>query len=389
MRLELEVRRFRCQNKACAAVTQMPNGVAPSAQRTVRLVTSLREVGLALGGKAGAKLSKRLGMAASPSTVRRLVRQYGLPELPTPRVLGVDDFAVRKGRVYGTLLVDAETHRPVDLLAERNAAVLQTWRQAHPGVELLTGDRSTEYASGARQGAPSAVQIADRWHLLGNHQEAIERLLDRLRPQLINAGLPQTPRLPANEPLTSYDRERRRGTQDQLKQQTSRARRYERLAQVKALHAKGYPLLRMARALHMSWVTVRKDVASQHFPEMAHTKRPPRMLDPYVAYRQQRWDEGCREAQPLWRELRQQGYPGSSGRVWLWVIVRQEQLRGVHSGKGRHPAPQIPGFVPHRAACPGSCCSTTTNSMRLTSPSGSACVNCPILSWFSSLPTNF
>lgn len=344
VRLVLEVRRFRCQNEACSAVTfseQIPSVVAPCAQRSVRLTTSLRDVGLVLGGKAGAKLSKRLGMAVSPSTVLRLVRQYRLPDLPTPRVLGVDDFALRKGRVYGTLLVDDETHRPIDLLPERNAAVLQRWLQAHPGVELITRDRSTEYASGATQGAPDAVQIADRWHLLGNLQEAVERLLNRLRPQLVNTGLPPSPLSATPVPLTSYDREQRRGTKDQLKQQTSRARRYERFAQVKALHAKGYPLLRIARELQMSWVTVRKYVASEYFPDSPPTRRQRSMLDPYVPYLQQRWDEGCREAQQLWRELRQLGYPGSSRMVWLWVVLRHEQLRGGHSGKGRHPARPI------------------------------------------------
>src|SRR5262249_30120649 len=103
---------------------------------------------------------------------------------PTPRVLGLDDFARCRGRLYGSILVDGETHRVVDLLPERTAETVATWLQSHPGVEIVTRDRSTEYARGVSEGAPDAIQVADRWHLLSNLREALEGMLDRLRPQL-------------------------------------------------------------------------------------------------------------------------------------------------------------------------------------------------------------
>jgi transposase len=144
-------------------------------------------------------------------------------------VLGLDDFALCRGRIYGTILVDGETHRVVDLLPERTAQTVTLWLQNHPGVEIITRDRSTEYARGATEGAPNAIQVADRWHVLGNLREALERLLDRLRPQL-----QASTREPADEsvtkPISIYERDRRRGTLDQVRQQASRRQRYARYA---------------------------------------------------------------------------------------------------------------------------------------------------------------
>ena len=185
VRLVLWVRRFRCRNSACLVEVfceRLPAVVARSAQRTVRLTETLNDVGFALGGKAGSRQSKRQGMVVSASTLLRYLRRCPFPGMPTPRVLGVDDFALRRGPSYGTLLVDGETHRPVGLLTDRTAEMLAGWLQTHPGIQVITRDRSTEYARGASQGAPTAIQVADRWYLLVNFREAFERLLDRLRP---------------------------------------------------------------------------------------------------------------------------------------------------------------------------------------------------------------
>ena len=345
----LRVRRFRCGNSACASTIfceRLPELVRPSAQRTVRLTRSLRELGFALGGEAGSRQSQRLGMAASPSTLLRVVRASPVPVPPTPQVLGVDDFSLRKGQVYGTLLVDHQTHHPVDLVPERSAEALAAWLQAHPGVQILTRDRSSEYARGASLGAPSAVQVADRWHLLVNLREALERLLDRYRPQVLSQSCPQLSEpLPASP--TIYDRERRRGTQDQVRQQASRARRYARYAQVKNLQAQGLNILQIARQLHLSRQTVRKYLVSDVFPDYGPTQRRRSQLDPYVAYLQERWESGCHDSRQLWRELRQRGFPGSLRMVWLWVALRRPPQR-----RGRPPARQVQVFHPPEAAAP-------------------------------------
>jgi transposase len=178
----LHVRRFRCPNPACATVTfaeRLPNFLLPYAQRTVRLREALRQLGLALGGAAGARTSQRLHLPASRDTLLRLVRQLPPPSVVRPRVLGVDDFAFRKGKRYGTILLDLEQRCPIDLLPERSAASLEQWLQAHPGVEVIARDRGPEYIRGATAGAPQAIQVADRFHLLTNLREALERVLER------------------------------------------------------------------------------------------------------------------------------------------------------------------------------------------------------------------
>ncbi|MEO8397475.1 MAG: ISL3 family transposase [Chloroflexota bacterium] len=345
VRLVLAVRRFRCRNAACSRTIfceRLPRVVAVSAQQSVRLATALEKLSLALGGQAGARQSAWLGIPTSPSTLLRSLRRYEVPALPTPRVLGVDDFALRRGRVYGTLLVDGETHRPVDLIRERTAEALCTWLQAHPGVEVITRDRSTEYSRGATLGAPTARQVADRRHLLVNLREALERVLDRLRTE-IQASLLRTPTQALVSSMTIYDRERRRGTQDQTKQQASRARRYALYAQVKALQTQGRAILQIARELNISRQTVRKYMASDLFPDYPHTKRQKSMLDPYVTYLQQRWNAGCHNTQQLWRELQSQGFSGSSRSVWQWAALRRPPLPAQ---LGRPPARPVEVFTP-------------------------------------------
>ena len=345
VRLVLAVRRFRCRNAACSRkifCERLPKVVAVSAQQSVRLAIVLEQLSLALGGQAGARQSAWLGMPTSPSTLLRCLRRCELPALPIPRVLGVDDFALRRGRVYGTLLVDGETHRPVDLIRERTAEALCAWLQAHPGVEVITRDRSSEYAHGASAGAPTARQVADRWHLLVNFREALERVLDRLRTE-IQVSLVQSPGQALGASLSIYDRERRRGTQDQTQQHASRARRNALYAQIKALQAQGRAILQIARELNISRQTVRKYMASEHFPDYPHPKRQKSMLDPYVPYLQQRWDAGCHNTQQLWRELQSQGFPGSSRSVWQWTTLR----RTPHLPQlGRPPTRPVDVFTP-------------------------------------------
>ena len=180
----LRVRRFYRRNARCVRRTfaeRLPELVKPHARRTCRLAEAQGRVGAALGGEAGAKLAHRLAMPASADTVLRLIRHLPLPEKAAPRVVGVgvgvDDWALRKGRTYGTIVADLERRCAADLLPDRTAATVAAWLQQRPGIEVVTRDRSTEYVRAAAIGAPKAVQVADRWHLLSNVRDMLERCL--------------------------------------------------------------------------------------------------------------------------------------------------------------------------------------------------------------------
>lgn len=176
--LDLRVRRFRCLNEVCPRRTfaaPLRGLVARHARSTRQLVEAQGGIGVAAGGEGGSRLLGRLGMPTSAETVRRRVHHLPLPRREPPRRLGVNDWAILKGRTYGTILVDLDAGRPVDLLPDRRADTLAAWLRAHPGVEVVTRDRSTEYSRGIIEGAPEATQVTDRWHLLLNTRQMLER----------------------------------------------------------------------------------------------------------------------------------------------------------------------------------------------------------------------
>jgi transposase len=228
-----------------------------------------------------------------------------------------------------------ERHRPLDLLPDRTADMLAAWLRAHPGVTIISRDRSAEYARGAILGAPAAQHVLDRWHLVRNLREALERLLDRLHRRL--AALPPVSQVATTPEWSIAARSLRRLTMDQIARQVRRARRFARYQEVRALHAQGLSKRHMARQLHLSRTTVIRYLRTTGFPERARSRRV-RLLGPYVAYWQKRWDEGCHHGAQLWRALRTRGFPGTRRLVSNWVVLRLELGLGRPSAYGRRSA---------------------------------------------------
>ena len=318
MRLLVRVRHFRCDNPSCTRkmFSERLPLAGVYARRTERLSGALLGVGFALGGEAGARLAEALGMPTNPDTLLDLIRAAPTPDVGSPRVLGVDDWALRKRHEYGTILVDLQSRRPVDLLPDRSAESCAAWLREHLGVEIISRDRGAAYAEGASEGAPEAIQVADRWHLLKNLGEAAERFLTREHIHLraaaeAIAGEARPP--PDSEPeLAIPTTEPTRAEGDRRARRTRRMGRYE---QVMGLHGRGAGLREIARTLGMGRETVRKFVRAGAFPERAPRVIYRTNLTPYEPYLRARWDEGFRNASALYDEIKDRGYGGSPSMV--------------------------------------------------------------------------
>lgn len=317
VRLALRVRRLFCDAASCPRrifAERVPNVAAAYARQTVRLAEALRGIAFTCGGEGGARLTRRLGMPTSPDTLLRRIRETLPVDHGVPRVLGVDDWAYRRGQKYGTILCDLEQHRPLDLLPERSAETLTRWLVGHPGIEIISRDRASYYAQGATQGAPQAIQVADRWHLLHNLHDALARMLDRRYRHLHAAAGDVTMRKRRRWKRVPVMNQQKGQPHPSVREQgTSEARhgrRYERYERVIALHGQGMSQRGIAKRLGIHRETVARFIHAGQFPERA--PRPyARRTDPFAEYLWQRWLEGCRNAAQLSRELKERGFAGS------------------------------------------------------------------------------
>jgi transposase len=281
------------------------------------------------------------------------------------------------------VIVDLEAHTVIDLLPERTAGVVEQWLREHPSIEVISRDRAGAYADGARKGAPEAVQVADRFHLLQNLREALQRLLDRHHTVLRVIPVPESRSQPlpgvetaavsasseednlpssaaggsasAEAPpaasteagVTGPARPRRSLCAKDQARRTSRERRQARYAAVMELHSSGLSTRAIAKQLHLSRVTVTRFVAVGSFPERAHRSAQRSILDPFIPFMTERWLGGCDNGMQLWREISEQGYSGSRALVASWVaqhrgVLPAAEEAGVAKRRGRRPREQAP-----------------------------------------------
>jgi hypothetical protein len=348
--LHLRVRRFVCRVRWCPRqifAERLRDLVVPYARRTIRLAQHLLRTVLDVGGKPGAAHLAVDGIPVSARTLLRLLRAQPLPADGPVRILGVDDWSRRKGRDFGTILVNLETHRVIDLLPDRTAATLAAWLRLHPEVEVVSRGRAEAYADGIRQVAPHALQVADRFHLYKNATDALERYLTRKHAALRRAAqerlsddppLPDAPAPTAAPPPLSPDQAARRA---------ARLARYE---EVVTLRARGASTPTIAARVGIGRRTVRFWLKAGTFPERRRRTERPGQAAPFAAYLRARWSEGCHNGMRLWRELQERGYTGCYDSVAALVAPwRGEQYR--HRGQvktRRAPADTATVYTPRQ-----------------------------------------
>jgi transposase len=319
--LRLRVRRFFCEDHYCQARTfaeQIPGLTSRYARRSPLLRRVLEAIGLALAGRGGARLAHLLGVKTSRSTLLRLLRALPDPQPTSVAVLGVDDFALRRGHVYGTVLVDMATHRPVGLLADRETATFAAWLRAHPGTQVICRDRAGAYAEGARQAAPDAIQVADRWHLWHNLAQHVEKTVAAHHRCLTDPGNREPLQPPPGPDLTQVAAD---VATTRAENSAIVVRTRQRYAAVQALVAQGKGIKPIMRELGLAKETVRRFARATSVEELLATPRAgrPSILDRFKPYLHQRWNDGHTSASQLFGELRQQGYGGSLGTVIAYL----------------------------------------------------------------------
>jgi transposase len=330
VQLQLQVRRLFCDNTVCATRTfvQQPAALtAPRSRHTSVRREALTAIAVALAGRAGARLAARLGMPTGRDTLLRLLRGLPDPQIGELPVLGVDDFALRRGHVYGTVVINMITGRPVELLPDRESATLAAWLREQPGVAVICRDRAGAYAEAARLGAPGAVQVADRWHLWRNLGQAVEKTVTIYRANLAithPAGMAEAPTTSqtSTPPVIAPAPEKK-----------IIVRMREQHAAVHGLVGQGLSKAAIGRQLGLHPATVRKLAQAATVEDLtAKTEQRAHLVDGYVEYLHRHWNEGERNATGLFREIAKLGYQGGE-------LAVQRYLRRFRDGRGHAPVP--------------------------------------------------
>ena len=318
IRIRLETRKFRCRNDLCERKVfceRLPKVVESYGRKTVRLQELFRVLAFVLGGEAGAKTARKLGLQISGDTLLRRIRRTSIPNLEAVRVLGVDDFSFRRGMRFGTILVDLEKRKPIDLLPDREAETLALWLKQHPEIEIISRDRGGTYIDGSNTGAPQARQVADRWHLLKNATEVFEKTISRNYAKLRKALFPKDKDIFYSEEELVNQIKEGEEIKAKLAEKANELTPFylEKLKIfeiVKQLQEKGLTINQIRMQISRHHTTVARCYRAEEFERIKREKGS-RLLQPFIKYLRQRWDEGCQNAKQLYREIKELGYTGS------------------------------------------------------------------------------
>lgn len=330
-RVELSIltRRFWCDGVLCGRrifCERFDDSVlARYSRRTQRLETIVHHLGLALGGRPAASFADRLMIPVSKDTLLRVVRRRVTDHDDTLTVIGIDDFAFRRGQTYGTIVCDLERRRPVVLLPDRALNTSRAWLAEHPTISVVARDRGGGYGEAIARGLPNADQVADRWHLMENSSraflDAVGKSMRQIR-QAVGSNIVD-PKLLTYAERLQYEGYLRR-------QETNEA--------IKELSKKGTSIRQIVRQTGHSRKVVRDVLRGQRF-DVFRTR--PSSLDSWLPWLNSRWDEGVRNALALWREMQAQGFPGQSGVVSQWAQRRRLAEKANQSGLARTPSARV------------------------------------------------
>jgi transposase len=322
--LIMHVRKFFCTNRQCARkifTERLAAFLEPWARLTIRLSEQIEAIGLATCGRPGTRLGSRLKIETSRTSILRRVMKLDTPEADKVSHLGVDDFSFRRGRTFGTVLVDLQRHQIKDLLPDRQKETAAAWMKTHPEITHISRDRGSEYASAASAGAPQAIQVADRFHVAKNLSEAVQELLARVLLEMKTASQGTEAAGQAKGDSLLPIEEWRPAQEASVKQTIARhrAERQARYQQVIALAEQGLSSQEIALRLGMKARTVRDWLHKAVAPDSRPRRKYRSEFDAYAPYVLKRWQEGERSGRQLWREVRFQGYSGSERMVYRFV----------------------------------------------------------------------
>lgn len=341
--LRVLVRKCFCDVSTCARnifAGRLAPFVEPLARVTVRLFRVVQALGLATGGMLGARLAERLGIRTSWMTILRRIMALSQAPGQQVRELGIDDFAFRRGRNFGTILVDLISHQVIDVLPDRKAETAAAWMGAHPEIELVSRDRGGDYAAGARQGAPQAIQVADRFHLYKNLVEAVELILARCRAEIrknaqaaIQEALPEEAPKPIlleyAEVIAVENWKPAPELCDERARLSRREQRYDRYQQVMALYEQGLGFTEITRRVGVSRRTIERWIEAGNFPETKRRRKRRSIFDPYAQYVLSRWEQGYTNGLQLCQEIQAQGYQGSAPTVYRFLRSLRKKRRVI------------------------------------------------------------